>query len=94
MTDSQRGERSQDLRDGVGRSSGSFELVGGAVLMGVLGWFLDGVIGTRPVLTIALAALGLIGATLSVVYRYRWNMARETDARSRAAGTRAEAHSA
>ena len=40
------------LTDAAHRSSGSFELVLGPVMMALLGLLLDGVFGTKPVLTI------------------------------------------
>lgn len=72
----------------MNRSSGSFELVGGALLLGAAGWFLDGFLGTRPLFTVGLAILGLVGATLSVYFRYRFDMTRATEARHQAAGRR------
>jgi len=70
----------------MNRSSGSFELVGGALLLGAAGWFLDGFLGTRPIFMVALAVVGLAGATLSVFFRYRFDMDRATRARQQAAG--------
>jgi hypothetical protein len=46
------------------------------VLLGLLGHWLDGRLGTGPGLVIGLAALGLVGAFLSAYYRYEERIAR------------------
>ena len=56
------------------RSSGSFELVFGAAIAAVVGFGLDRLIGTTPLLTIVFAVAGLIGATYSIVFNYRAKM--------------------
>lgn len=63
-----------DLTQGVHRSSGSFELVLGAVLFALLGLVIDRALGTTPWLTIVLAVAGFAGATISIAYRYRTAM--------------------
>ena len=64
-----------DLTQSVHRSSGSFELVLGAVLFGLLGLGVDKVLGTVPVFTIVFATGAFIGAVFSIYYRYRHQMA-------------------
>ncbi len=56
---------------GVTRSSGSFELVFSAGILALVGLGLDTLLGWRPILTIALAVAGAIGATASIYYKYR-----------------------
>lgn len=59
------------LSRGVTRSSGSFELVFSAGILALVGLGLDTLLGWRPILTIALAVAGAIGATASIYYKYR-----------------------
>ena len=66
------------VSEGVKRSSGSYELVFSAALMGLIGFGLDTLFGIRPVLTIVLAVLGATGAVASIYFRYREAMRRET----------------
>lgn len=56
-------------------SSGSFELVLSAVFLGLLGYFVDGWLGMRPVFMIVFTILGFLGATASVYYRYKHEIA-------------------
>ena len=70
-----------DLTQSVHRSSGSFELVLGAVLFSLIGLLLDRGLGTIPLFTLILGFAGFIGATVSIYYRYKAQMA---DAGSRA----------
>jgi|TARA_B110000914_G_C15238420_1_gene342962 F0F1-type ATP synthase assembly protein I len=61
-------------------SSGSYELVVGAVLAGLAGFGIDSIAGTRPVFTATFACLGLAGAATSIIFSYRARMVlAETD---------------
>jgi F0F1-type ATP synthase assembly protein I len=64
-----------DLTQSVHRSSGSFELVLGAVIFGLVGLLIDSALGITPVLTIVFTVGGLTGAVISVYTRYRTQMA-------------------
>lgn len=64
-----------DLTQSVHRSSGSFELVLGAVIFGLVGFGIDRALGITPVLTIVFAVAGFVGAVVSIYYRYREAMA-------------------
>ena len=64
-----------DLTQSVHRSSGSFELVLGAVIFGLIGLLIDRALGITPVLTIVFTVGGLTGAVVSVYVRYRSQMA-------------------
>jgi F0F1-type ATP synthase assembly protein I len=64
----------RELTNGMHRSTGSFELVLGPLLMAVIGFFLDRWLGTGPWLTIALAVLGLAGVCVNLYYGYRNEM--------------------
>lgn len=59
------------LTDAAKRSTGSFELVLGPVLMALLGLAVDGWLGTRPLFTLLFTVWGAIGAAVSIYYRYR-----------------------
>ncbi len=62
------------LTDAAHRSAGSFELVLGPVIMALIGLVLDGVLGTRPLLTVLLTLWGALGAAVSIYFRYRHQM--------------------
>ena len=64
-----------DLTQSVHRSSGSFELVLGAVLFGLVGLVVDKAFGIVPVFTVVFATAAFIGACVSIYYRYRQQMA-------------------
>ena len=57
------------------QSSGSYELVLSAVILGLFGLLLDRWLGTTPVLIIVFTILGFIGAGISIYYRYRHQIA-------------------
>jgi F0F1-type ATP synthase assembly protein I len=50
--------------------SDAFSLVLTPVLLGIAGYFLDGEIGTRPIFTVVLAIIGVVGAVVTAYYRY------------------------
>ncbi len=64
------------MRSHVQNSAGSYELVLSAVALGLIGLLVDRQVGTTPVFTIVLTVLGFVGATLSLYYRYRHQIAR------------------
>lgn len=53
------------------QSSGSFELVLSAVILGLVGLYFDRRFGFTPFLTVTLTIAGFIGAGCSVYYRYK-----------------------
>lgn len=57
------------------RSHGSFELVLSPLILALLGWWIDGRLGTGPWLVIGFACFGLAGAVTKVVLSYRSEMA-------------------
>jgi F0F1-type ATP synthase assembly protein I len=63
-----------DLTQSVHRSSGSYELVLGAVIFGLFGLLADRALGITPALTIVFATGGFVGAFVSIYYRYRRQM--------------------
>jgi F0F1-type ATP synthase assembly protein I len=58
----------------VHRSSGSYELVLGAVLFSLLGLIVDRAVGSTPLFMLAFALMGFVGAAVSIFYRYRAQM--------------------
>jgi len=57
--------------DAARRSTGSFELVLGPVLMALLGLLLDRWLGTAPLFILLLTVWGAVGAFVSLYFRYR-----------------------
>ncbi len=78
MDPSQRSELTQSVH----RSSGSFELVLGAVLFSLVGLVVDRSAGTTPLFMVIFAAAGFAGAVVSTYYRYQRQMAEATAERS------------
>ncbi len=70
------------LTDAAQRSSGSFELVLGPVLMALVGLMIDSWLGTRPVFTLVLTVWGMVGAAVAIYYRYRQQIASTAVVRS------------
>jgi F0F1-type ATP synthase assembly protein I len=64
----------RELSNGMHRSTGSFELVLGPVLMGLIGLLLDRCLDTTPLLTIVLAIVGFAGAAVNLYYGYKHQM--------------------
>lgn len=62
----------QAFSDGLfNRSHGSFELVLAPVMLGLAGFWLDGLLGIRPALTIVLSLLGFIGVAAKLYYGFK-----------------------
>jgi F0F1-type ATP synthase assembly protein I len=57
--------------DAARRSTGSFELVLGPVLMALVGLLVDRWLGTAPLFILLFTAWGAVGAFVSIYYRYR-----------------------
>jgi F0F1-type ATP synthase assembly protein I len=70
-------DRSQrrDLTQQMNHTTGSYELVLSPVILALIGYGLDGWLGTRPVLTVIAAIVGLVGAAARLVYGYNAEMA-------------------
>jgi F0F1-type ATP synthase assembly protein I len=67
---SQRRELSEQLH----RTTGGFELVFSPLILALVGFGLDRLFGTLPVLTIVFAVVGLGGAVAKLYYGYRAEM--------------------
>lgn len=83
MTAFNKSKINKGLTGGVRRSSGSYELVASAVLLGLIGFGLDAWFGLLPILTVSLGMIGFMGAGLSIFYRYREAMKEHTKERGR-----------
>lgn len=55
-------------------------------LFGLGGYFLDGRLGTAPVLTLVLGILGLVGVFVKLWYAYEFEMRQHEQARPRRSG--------
>lgn len=71
----------QGMTTGVTHSSGSFELLAGAGLFALFGWFLDGVFNTIPVFILIGAAFGFCISAASLLIKYRLRMDSESQQR-------------
>lgn len=56
-------------------SSGSYELVLGSVIFGLIGLLIDRRIGTTPVFLLSFTIAGMAGASISIYYRYKYRIA-------------------
>ncbi len=56
------------------RSTGGYELVFSALLLGLLGFGIDRWLGTAPFFVITLSVLGFLGAAISLYYRFKEDM--------------------
>lgn len=56
-------------------SSGAYELVLSGVIFGLIGWWLDSRFDTAPIFVIVFSVLGIIGAGLSLYYRFKYRIA-------------------
>lgn len=74
MNVSQRREISQELTAGAVRSSGSYELVFGALLFAVVGLGIDYLLGTRPLFLTIFALFGFLATALSLYRQYQYRM--------------------
>lgn len=68
-------EQRTQLTEQMHNSSGSFELVLSAVILGLGGYVVDGWVGTRPLFMVLFTILGFVGAAASVYYRYKYEIA-------------------
>lgn len=82
------------MTQSLNQSHGSFELVVSPLLLGLLGWWIDGRAGTGPWLAITLAVVGVVGAAIKVYFEYRARMATVAAEAKVAADARAEANRA
>ena len=70
MDASQRRELTQQMH----RTTGGYELALSPVLLALIGFGLDRWLGTVPLITVAFALLGLVGAVTKIYVTYRSEM--------------------
>ena len=70
MAASQRRELTQQMH----QSTGSYELVLSPLILALIGFGLDHLFGTLPLLTIIFAVVGLIGACVKIYVKYMYEM--------------------
>jgi F0F1-type ATP synthase assembly protein I len=64
----------REVTEGLWRSSGGYELVFSPLLLALVGLWIDHSIGTTPLLTVAAAVLGFLGAVVKLWYGYKHDM--------------------
>jgi F0F1-type ATP synthase assembly protein I len=67
VDDARRGDFQKYLR----RSTGSYELVVSSVLLALVGFGIDNLLGTLPWFTVAFAVFGFSGASVRIYYGYK-----------------------
>jgi len=83
-------EIGQEVAGALHQSTGSYELIIAAIAAAGLGFWIDSVVGTRPIFTLIFATAGFVGAAYSIYVKYQAEMQAETERRL---GRRAEATS-
>lgn len=84
-TDSpQPSEPNQLVHDALWRGSGGWEIAVAPVVFGLIGWFIDGAVRTRPIFTVIGAIIGLGGAFAGLYFAYTSRMAALAEQRNAA----------
>ncbi len=90
MTQPPEREIGRELTGALHHSTGSYELVVAAFAAAALGFWIDTVLGIRPILTLIFAVFGFVGAGYSIYLRYQAQMAvAEADRTARRAAPKA-----
>lgn len=71
----------------VDRGHGGYLLVMAPLMFGVLGFWIDGMLGWTPILTIVGVVYGLVGALVKLLMTYRAEMAEHAETRRSAGRT-------
>ncbi|MGI9608730.1 MAG: AtpZ/AtpI family protein [Acidimicrobiia bacterium] len=66
--------RPTELTENALHSTGAYELVFSALLLGLLGYGIDRWLGTSPFFVVLFAFLGFLGASASLYYRFQFKM--------------------
>lgn len=84
----------REINRQLGDSHGSYELVVSPVILGLLGWWIDGRAGTGPWFLIVFAVFGVTGAVTKIYLEYRRRMDVVAAEARAASESRAERHTA
>lgn len=66
----------RELTEQMHRTTGGYELVFSPLLLALIGYGIDRLLGTVPLFTVTFAVLGLIGAVTKLYFSYRSEMER------------------
>jgi F0F1-type ATP synthase assembly protein I len=58
----------------MNRSAGGYELVFSPLILALIGFGIDKLLGTVPVFTVLFAVLGLVGVVVKIYFNYRAEM--------------------
>lgn len=72
---SQNSELNMTMHDAMWRGHGGWEMAMSPALFGLLGWFVDGWLGTTPFVMVIAAIVGFAGSVANQYYRYTDRMA-------------------
>lgn len=75
-------EIGRELTGALHHSTGSYELVVGAIAAALLGLWIDNVLGIIPVFTLIFAVAGFVGASYSIWLNYQAKMTDENALRT------------
>ena len=64
----------REITEQMNRSAGGYELVFSPLILELIGFGLDKLFGTVPILTVIFAVLGLAGVVIKLYYNYRSEM--------------------
>ena len=64
----------REITEQMNRSAGGYELVFSPLILALIGFGLDKLFGTVPILTVIFAVLGLAGVVIKLYYNYRSEM--------------------
>ncbi|NCY15209.1 MAG: AtpZ/AtpI family protein [Actinobacteria bacterium] len=64
----------REISEQMGRATGGYELVLSPLLLALIGFGLDRLLGTTPLLTVTLAVIGLAGVVVKLYFQYRAEM--------------------
>ena len=64
----------RDLTQQMGRTTGGYELAFAPLLLALIGYGLDRLVGTVPLFTILFAVAGISGAVVKIYFQYRNEM--------------------
>jgi len=64
----------REITEQMNRSAGGYELVFSPLILALIGFGIDKLLGTVPVFTVLFAVLGLVGVVVKIYFNYRAEM--------------------